>query len=179
VITLPGSLADLVDRAGPRPISCIAPNALHPVLINAVVSSFRRDFPCAEFVTTNSLYRDRADWSHYWPREAEQYGAAIIVTRGEDRPERVDPFTGLSGEHVIGIRTELEIKDLVRLGRPVGWHAVVFPATYWFAGFTVEPFTQEIQSFRYARLVPAADAEPFHPVMLPCPWLHVVRRDGP
>jgi hypothetical protein len=93
------------------------------------------------------------------------------MTRGEDRPERVDPFGGLAGEHVIGIRADLEIKHLFRLGRPVGWHAVVFPASYWLARFRIEPFTRGIRTSRYARLLPAADAEPFRPVIGPCPWV--------
>jgi hypothetical protein len=179
VSALPGSLADLVDRAGCRPIYCIAPLAIHPAMIDAVVNSFRRGFPRAEFVIDRGLYRDAFNWDQHWRRECQRYGAGIVVTRGEDRPEHVDPFVGLAGEHVIGILANLEIQYLVRLGRPIGWHAVVFPAAYWIARFTVEPFTHKIQSSRYARLLPAVDAEPFHPVMLPCPWLRIVRRDGP
>jgi hypothetical protein len=65
---------------------------------------------------------------------------------------------------VVTIGVGVEIQDLVRLGRPVGWHAVLFPAAYWLARFAVEPFA-EIQTSRYARLLPAPYPEPFRPVI--------------
>ena len=86
------------------------------------------------------------------------------MTRGEGHPKCTDPFAGLAGEHVVGIYLGLEIEYLVRLGRPVGWHAVVFPASYWLARFAVEPLP-EIQTSRFARLLPAPDAEPFRPII--------------
>ena len=161
---LPGSLGDLVARVEGRPIYCTAPLAVHPALIGAVVGSFRHEFPLAEFITARGLYRDADDWRRRWPRERERYGAGIVVTRGEGHPENADPFARLVGEHVVGIYLGLEIEYLVRLGRPVGWHAVVFPASYWLARFAVEPLP-EIQTSRFARLLPAPDAEPFRPII--------------
>ena len=38
----------------------------------------------------------------------------------------------------------------------------MFPASYWFARFRVEPFN-EISPSRYARLLPTLEAEPFCP----------------
>jgi len=170
VTALPGILGDLVARAEGLPIYCTAPLAVHPALIGAVVGSFRREFPLAEFVTARGLYRDSDDWRARWPRERERYGAGIVVTRGEGRPEGADPFAGLVGEHVVGIGVGLEIEDLDRLGRPVGWHAVVFPASYWLARFAVE-LLPEIHSSRFARLLPAPDAQPLRPVIGPSPFV--------
>jgi hypothetical protein len=65
---------------------------------------------------------------------------------------------------VVSIGVGVEVRDLVRLGRPVGWHAVVFPASYWEARFAVEPFAA-IQTSRYARLLQAPGAEPFQPII--------------
>jgi hypothetical protein len=163
VSALSGSLGDLIMRAEGRPIYCTAPLAVHPALIAAVVGSFRRDFPRAEFVAARGLYRDTDDWRRRWQSECKHYGAGIVVTRGEGRPKSADPFAGLAGEHVVGIGVGLEIERLARLGRPVGWHAVVFPAAYWLARFAVEPFF-EIQASRYARLL-RAPAEPFRPII--------------
>jgi hypothetical protein len=172
VSPLPGSPGDLVARAEGRAIYCTAPPAIHPALIAAVVGSFRREFPSAEFVASRDLYRNADDRRNRWPRERERYGAGIVVTRGEGHPEHADPFAGLAGEHVVGIRLMLEIEDLDRLGRPVGWHAVVFPASYWLARFAVEPFAA-IQTSRYARLLSAPDAEPFRPIIGPWPFFVV------
>lgn len=163
---LPGGLADLVAPAEGRPIYCMKPRAVHPALMAAVVDSFRRECPSAEFVTARDLYRN-ADYFR-WRAEIEQYGAGIVVTRGEGHPEHTDPFAGLAGEHVVGIYVGLEIKYLADLGRPVGWHAVVYPASYWLARFAVEPFF-EIQTSRFSRLLPAPEAEPFRPIIGPWP----------
>jgi hypothetical protein len=171
VTVLPGSLGDLVTRAEGRPIFCIAPLAVQPALIAAVVGSFRRDFPHTEFVTARGLYRDANDWRRRGPAERERYGAGIVVTRGEGRRIDADPFAGLAGEHVVGIGVGLEIEHFVRLGRPIGWNAVVFPASYWLARFGIEPLP-EIQTSRFARLLPAA-AEPFRPIIGPWPPLAV------
>jgi hypothetical protein len=107
------------------------------------------------------------DWRRRWQFECKHYGAGIVVTLGEGRPKGADPFAGLAGQHVIGISVGLEIKSLVRLGRPIGWHAIVFPAAYWLARFAVEPLP-EIETSRFARLLPAA-TEPFRPIVGPWP----------
>jgi hypothetical protein len=164
VTGLPGSLGDLVTRAEGRLIYCTAPLGVHPALIRAVIDSFSREFPLAEFVNARGLYRHSDDRRQRWKAELERHGAGIVVTRGEGCPKYANPFAGFAGEHVVGIHLGLEIDYLVRLGRPVGWHAVVFPASYWLARFTVEPF-REIQTSRYARLLPLADAEPFRPAV--------------
>jgi hypothetical protein len=168
--TFPGSLGDLVARAEGWPIYCTAPMFVHRLLIVNIVSSFRREFPSATFVNSRTLDRRANDRLRHWPAECNRYGAGIVVTRGEGYPEPADPFAGLAGEHVVSIGVGLEITDLAGLGRPVGWHPVVFPATYWLARFAVEPFT-EIEPARYARLLPAVDAEPFRPVIGPWPPL--------
>jgi hypothetical protein len=164
VTALPSSLGDLVARAEGWPIYCTGSGVCHPKLLAAVIDSLRREFPLAEFVNARGLYRHSDDRRQRWKAELERYGAGIVVTRGEGHPKHADPFAGLAGEHVVGIGVGLEIEYLVRLGRPVGWHAVVFPASYWLARFVVEPFP-EIQTSRYARLLPLADAEPFRPVV--------------
>jgi hypothetical protein len=146
----------------------MATRAVHPALMTAVVDSFRRECSGAEFVTARRVYRNSDDRRRRWRAELERYGAGIVVTRGEGRPEGADPFAGLAGEHVVGIYLGLEVEYLVRLGRPVGWHAVVFPASYWLARLSVATLP-EIQTSRFARLLPAVDAEPFRPVIHP--WL--------
>ena len=161
---LPSSVADLVARADGRPIYCTAPTFVHRLLIGNLVASFRREFPDATFVNARTLDCRANDRLRHWPAERERYGAGIIVTRAEDHPEGTDPFAGLAGEHVVSIGVGLEIEDLVRLGRPVGWHPVVFPANYWLARFAVEPFT-EIEPSRYARLLQAPDAQLFRPII--------------
>ena len=176
VTALPCSLADLVTRAEGRPIYVTTGFAVRPALLAAFVGSFSREYPLAEFITARGLYRnadDRRRWPPELPTERDRFGAGIVVTRGEGHPEHADPFAGLAGEHVVGIYAGLEIENLVRLGRPVGWLAVVFPATYWFGRFAVKPFT-EIQPSRYARLLPAPDAEPFRPAVGRWPFTKVV-----
>jgi hypothetical protein len=163
VSMLRGSLGHLVARAEGRPIYCTAPMP-HRLLIANIVNSFRREFPNATFVNARILDCRANDRLRHWSAEREQYGAGIVVTRGEGRPEGTDPFAGLAGEHVVSINVGIEIKDLVRLGRPVGWHPVVFPASYWLAQFAVAPLI-EIMPSRYARLLPAPGAEPFRPII--------------
>jgi hypothetical protein len=165
---LAGSLGDLVARAEGRPIYCIKTSRVHYRLMDAVIDSFRRECPSAEFVSAGRLYRNSDDRRSRWRAAVERHGAGIVVTRGEGLPEHADPFAGLAGEHVVGIDPELEIERLFLLGRPVGWHAVVFPTAYWLARFAVEP-SFEIQPSRYARLVPATDAELFRPIIGPWP----------
>jgi hypothetical protein len=172
VTALLGSLGDLVTRGEGRPIYCTASAMLHPKLLAAVVDSFRREFPLAEFANARSLYRHSDDRRHRWKTELERHGAGILITRGEGCPKYADPFAGLTGEHVVGVYPVLEINGLVRLGRPVGWHAVVLPANYWFAQFEVE-ILPEIEASRFARLFPVADAEPFHPLIGPWPFIEV------
>src|SRR5215472_7335000 len=146
---LPGSLADLIARAQGRPIYCTAPLAVRRALMNVVVGSLRRGFPAAAFVDALSLYRNYSDWDSRWRSEQERYGAGIVVTRAENLPEGTDPFAGLAGEHVIGFRVVIEVETLVRDGRPVAWHAVVFPTSYWLSRFAIVSF-RRICGTRYA-----------------------------
>jgi hypothetical protein len=141
--------------------------------MNVFVGSLCRDFPAAEFVDALTIYRNHNNWSRRWYSEHERYGAGIVVTRAESLPEGTDPFAGLAGEHVIGARVSIEINTLVRQGRPVAWHAVVFPANYWLSRFAVHKF-HCISTSHYAGLLPAQTAEPFHPVIGPSPF-RVVR----
>jgi hypothetical protein len=134
--------------------------------MNVVVGSLRRDFPAAVFVDALTIYRNHNDWSRRWSSEHEHYGAGIIVTRAESLPEGMDPFAGLAGEHVIGSRVGIEIKALAWKGRPVAWHAVVFPANYWLSRFAIQPFVC-ISTSRYAGVLPSDFAEPFQPVIGP------------
>jgi hypothetical protein len=168
----PGSLGDLVARALGRPIYCAPTLAVRRALMNAVVNSLRRDGSGAEFVDALGLHRNHRDWDRHWPAERERYGAAIIVTRAEDLPQDTDPFARVAGQHRIGHRLGIEIQNLVRHGRPVAWHAVVFPASYWLSRFAIEPLNQ-ISSSRYAGLSPADAAEHFRPVIGPS-WFHFV-----
>jgi hypothetical protein len=172
-VPLPGSLGDLVTRADGRPIYCTPSFAVRRALMNVIVGSLRREFPAAVFVHALTIYRNHNDWSRRWYSEHERYGAGILVTRAEDLPEGTDPFAGLAGEHVIGSRVGIEIKTLVRQGRPVAWHAVVFPANYWLSRFAIQPFNC-ISTSHYAGLLPAHTAEPFHPVIGP-DFFRVVR----
>jgi hypothetical protein len=170
---IPGSLGDLVTRAQGRPIYCTPSFAVRRTLMNVIVGSLRRDFPAAVFVDALTIYRNYNDWDRRWYSEHERYGAGIVVTRAEDLPESTDSFAGLAGEHVIGSRVGVEIKTLVRQGRPVAWHAVVFPANYWLSRFAVRPFNC-ISTSCYAGLLPARTAEPFHPAIGP-DFFRVVR----
>jgi hypothetical protein len=161
MMVLPGSLADLVARAGGRPIYCTASPGTRRALVGMVTASFQRDLPDVKLVNALTHYRHADDRRHRWPRERDRYGAAIIVTRPEVRPNG-DPFAGLTGEHVIGLGAFSEIEGLAYLGRPIGWHAVVFPAAYWLPRFAIEPFAQ-ISTGRCAQLLPDESTEPFQP----------------
>jgi hypothetical protein len=141
--------------------------------MNVIVGSLRRDFPAAVFVDALTIYRNYNDWSGRWSSEHERYGAAIVVTRAEDLPDGTDAFAGLAGQHDIGSRVDNEIQTLVRKGRPVAWHAVVFPATYWLSRFAIQP-SDCISTSHCASLLPARTAEPFHPVIGPS-FFRVVR----
>jgi hypothetical protein len=160
-----GSVGDLISRAEGRPIYCTAPFAVRRALMNVVLGSLRRDFPGVVFVDALTVYRDHNDWSRRWYSEHERYGAGIVVTRAEDLPEGTDPFAGLAGEHVVGSRVAIEIQTLAWPGRPVAWHAVVFPANYWIIRFAIEPFNR-ISTIRYARVVPASDVDAFDPIVI-------------
>jgi hypothetical protein len=132
--------------------------------MNVVIASLRRDFPAAAFVDALSLYRDYADWDSRWRSEHERYGAGIVVTRAENLPEGTDPFAGLAGEHVIGLRAAIEVETLVRDGRPVAWHAVVFPTSYWLSRFAIVSF-RRICGTRYARVLAVRNAEALRPTI--------------
>ena len=170
---LPGSLGDLVTRAQGRPIYCTPSFAVRRALMNVILGSLRREFPAAVFVHALTIYHDHNDWSRRWSSEQESYGAGIVVTRAENNPADTDAFAGLAGEHVIGCRVAIEIQTLVRQGRPIAWHAVVFPANYWVSRFAVQPFNC-ISTSHYAGLLPAHTAKPFHPVIGPS-FFRVVR----
>jgi len=160
-----GSLGDLVARADGLPIYCSpASTAVRPALTNAVIDSFRRDYPNAVFVHALSIYHSIPDWKRRWPSEREHYGAVIVVTRAENLPEGTDHFAGLSGEHAVNLRVGLEIETFVRHGRPVAWHAVVLPASYWISRFVVRP-ANPIGSLRFAVLAPADETESFRPAI--------------
>jgi hypothetical protein len=162
---LAGPLADLVARAQGRPIYCTAGSfAVRRAVIDVVIASLRRDCPGAVFLDALSLYRSLADWDRRWPSEHERYGAGIVVTRAESPPEGTDPFAGLAGEHAVSLRVGLEIETLVRQGRPVAWHAVVFPASYWLSRFAIEPFNP-MSSRRYAGVAPDDGVESFRPTI--------------
>jgi hypothetical protein len=139
-VPLPGSLGDLVTRADGRPIYCTPSFAVRRALMNVIVGSLRREFPAAMFVHALTIYRNHNDWSRRWYSEHERYGAGILVTRAEDLPEGTDPFAGLAGEHVIGSRAGIEIKTLVRQGRPVAWHACSPPTI----GYPASQFSRSI-----------------------------------
>jgi len=159
-----GSLADLITRAQGRPIYCTAPLAVRRALMNVVVGSLRCGFPAAAFVDALSLYRNYSDWDSRWRSEQERYGAGIVVTRAENLPEGTDPFAGLAGEHVIGFRVVIEVETLVRDGRPVAWHAVVFPTSYWLSRFAIVSF-RRICGTRYAGVLAARNAQVFRPII--------------
>jgi hypothetical protein len=167
---LSGGLGDLVARAEGRPIYCTASPGVRRALVAVVVDSFHREFPHAVFVNALAHYRHADDRRRRWPRERDDYGAAIVVTRAENRPEGADPFAGLVGEHVINVWTTLEIEYLAGLGRPVAWHAVVFPAAYWLSRFAIEPFPV-MRTSRWAQLLPSTEAEAFHPTIGPSPLI--------
>jgi hypothetical protein len=168
-----GSLADLVSRAQDKPIYCTASFAVRRALMTLVLGSLHREFPAAAFIDALTIYRNSNDWRRRWSSEHERYGAGIVVTRAEALVDGTDPFGGLAGEHVIGSRVAVEVETLVRHGRPVAWHAVVFPASYWLSRFAIQPFNC-ISRSRYAGVAPALTAEPFHPLIGP-PFFRVVR----
>jgi hypothetical protein len=141
--------------------------------MNVVLGSVRREFPSAVFVDGLTIYRNYNDWDRRWSSEHERYGAGIIVTRAEAVPEGTDPFCGLAGKHIIGTRVAEEIRTLVRQGRPVAWHAVVFPATYWLSRFAMQP-SNCISTSHYAGLLPAHTAEPFRPIIHPSRLFQIV-----
>jgi hypothetical protein len=159
---LHGSLGDLVARAAEQQIYISSSSRVRRQLAAPIVSSFRRQFPDAVFVNARSLYGKQGDWHRRWPRECEGYGAAILITYGEDRVAGTDPLDDLDEEHAIGAFAAVEVGYFRRAGRPVAWYAVEFPDTYWIARFVIEPF-ELMSSARYARLVPEPDADIFCP----------------
>jgi hypothetical protein len=162
MMVLPGSLDDLVARAGKRPIYCTAPGGVRRALMAIAIESFRLEFPDAAFINALTLYRHSDDRRSRWPRERERYGAAIVVTRADSSAENSELFDKPSGEHALDAWVALEIDDFAHFGRPVAWHAIEFPASYWFSRFVVEPF-EWIATSRWARVLPAADGELFSP----------------
>ena len=169
---LPGSLVILSPGPQGRPIYCTPSLAVRRALMNVVVGSLRRDFPAAAFVDALALYRNYSDWDSRWPAEHERYGAGIVVTRAENLPEGTDPFAGLAGEHVIGLRVAIEVETLVRDGRPVAWHAVVFPASYWLS--VCDRHSIVSAGRRYASVLAARNAEALRPII----YSPFVRRCG-
>jgi hypothetical protein len=161
-----GSLVDLISRAQGRPIYCTASFAVRRALMNVVLGSLRRDFPSAVYTDALTIYRNHNDWRCRWSSDHKLYGAGIVVTRAEALPDGADAFAGLAGEHVISSRVAVEIETLVGHGRPVAWHAVVFPATYWLSRFAIQPFNC-ISRSRYAGVSRALTAEHFHPLIGP------------
>lgn len=161
---LRGSLGDLVARADGRPIYCTAPGNVRRGLIAAAIDTFGREFPDAEFINALTFYRNGDERRRRWPHDRDHYGAAIVVTRGDTRADGADPFGGLAGEHAISIWVALEIWELVRLRRPVAWHATEFPAAYWLSRFCVDQFDW-MRASRWAQLLPAPNANAFEPAI--------------
>jgi hypothetical protein len=167
---LPGSLGDLIARADGDPIYCTASGSVRRALVGIVIETFRRDFPDTTFINSLAHYRHADDRRTRWSAEVKGCGAGIVVTRAEALPKGADVFAGLAGAHVINVWEVLEIDYLARLGRPVAWHAVVFPAAYWMSRFAIEAF-EWVQASRWAQLFPAADAEIFRPAIAPSPLM--------
>lgn len=160
---LPGGLGDLVARAAGRPIYCTSSPRVRRQLAGPIVSSFQKRYPDADFVNAREIYRGQGEWLSRWSADCSHYGAAILITYGEDCPREIDPFAELAEEHAIGMFAGEEAGYFVDAGHPVAWYAVEFPNTYWFARFAIKPF-ELMSSARFARLVPDADAEIFAPV---------------
>ena len=175
---LPGGLGDLVARAAGRPIYCTSASRVRRQLAGPIVSSFRRQYPDAIFVNARALYSKQGDWHRRWPRECEGYGAAILITYGEDSSGKIDPFAELVEQHAIGGFAAIEVDYFVRAGRPVAWYAVEFPDTYWIARFAIEPF-EWMSRTHFARLVPAAGADIFRPTGSALPFASECRNREP
>jgi hypothetical protein len=163
---LPGGLGDLVARAAGQPIYCTSSSLVRRQLAGPIVSSFQKWYPRAEFINAREIYRGQHEWLPRWSADCSSYGAAILLTFGEDCPGEIDPFAELAEEHAIGMFAGEEAGYFVAAGRPVAWYAVEFPNTYWFARFAIQPF-ELMSSARFARLVPDADAKIFAPVPAP------------
>jgi hypothetical protein len=163
---LPGSLRDFVMRAKGRPIYCTAPGAVRRALMALAIETFRREVPEAEFVNALTFYRNRHDRHRRWPQESASYGAAIVVTRAEAEVPSTDAFDNVPGEHSIDERVSSEIDFFVARGRPIAWLPVDFPEMFWVSRFAVTP-REWISTSQCARILPAADAELFHPNIKP------------
>lgn len=165
-IALPGNLRDLVARAAGRPIYCTAPGGVRRKLMALAIETFRREVPEAEFVDVLTCYGNRDDHRRRWPRESARYGAVIVITSAENRDDPYAAFDALAGEHAINARVASEIDVFACRGRPIAWQAIEFPEMFWFARFAIEP-CEWVSTSRWARILPAADAELFHPTIQP------------
>ena len=176
---LPGSIADLARRAAGRPIYCTAGQFnFHPELIRCNLAWLHSQAPTAKFIAARGLYTDLDEWRARWPEERTRYGAAVVMTVGENVPEPDDPLaTRFGGRHEIGAAVTTEITNLVTMRRPVAWLAFIWPKTFWFSRFAVEGF-EPTSAERMAGLFPAADGETFAPT-IEIPFFDVVSRDEP
>src|SRR5207302_5378918 len=123
------------------------------------LASLKASYPSANFVWSRGLYKDNDDWRRRWPKERDQYTAAIILTFA---PWGGDPYSGLIRDHTIGAAAFCEIGSLSWLGRPILWQANEFPAVLDISRFLVEPLP-EMRRVRMARLVPDPHEKPFCP----------------
>jgi hypothetical protein len=173
-----GSIVDLAAWAAGRPIYCTGQFNLHPELIRCNLAWLRCQTPGAEFISARGLYADLDEWRERWPKERTLYGAAVVMTVGEDVPESEHPLTTrFGGRHEIGAAVMTEITGFVEMRRPVAWLAFIWPKTFWFSRFAVEGL-EEGSAARMAGLFPAADGKTFVPTIW-FPWFHVVSRDEP
>jgi len=163
---LPGTVVDLITRAGEAPIYISGAFDLAPPAMSAIRRWLARQAPGSgpgagiRFVRARALWASVHDWDHRWPAERVRFGAMLLITVKE---EPVGSETsGGAADHVIGSVVATEVEAFLRMNRPVGWLAVE-PACFRFrARFAVEGF-RRIDLVRFAGVWPAVDAEPFRP----------------
>jgi hypothetical protein len=162
-------LAALVEGAAARHVYVTGALHLSPRFSDEAISRFARRYPRAVFVNARGRYRGVDDWRRRWRQECQRYGAAIILTAGEATDDKLSPCDDPSlpasrGLHVIGLSVLTEIMHFARYRLPILWH----PISPWRSSFILCFAVEGLPSISYsraARLLPALEARPFHPVI--------------
>jgi hypothetical protein len=180
---LPGSRADLAERAGALPVYVTGQFDLRQEVLDRIIGGLGAQMPAAEIIAARGLYDDLDDWKRRWPAEGTLYGAAVVVTSGGpvEMPDGLTrrqmaefmlrpPFRG---GHVVSLAVEIEIASFVAMRRPVAWLGLEFPSSRWLSKFAVESDLPlgwiAALGTETARLYPAADADHFAPIMSAAP----------
>jgi hypothetical protein len=128
---------------------------------SATLQQLRVLYPKALFVSSRELYSSAEDWRRRSQVELKRYAAAIIVTAATWGG---DPYSGPTGEHVIGSGVWSELRSCQSSEKPILWQALEFPASYLISQFHIELLSM-MTGARMAMLRPDDAAKPFAPMI--------------